>query len=327
MQVHDASEPPTGWSDLAAADPSSTLFQHPLWLRALTRAYPALEPRFISASTETTLLGVLPYVIKRRLGLGQVLSLPFGTHGGPLVASGAPTTVIGALGEAFARRARSPLTIRAEMTVYRPSSQLRDALAPSLGDAFQEFQTHVIPLSGDFEELWAKRYRKNTRNCVRVSERAGVTIRVERGSDAVDTLARLHAHQATQWEGIVPHPRAALAAVVETYADDARIYVARQNGDPLCAILLLDHGGKETHAWVSGATDASRPVRAYHHMINECLRDANARGLGAFHFGGSGGQGKLEFFKESFAAEPMPVLRVFRVAGWFRKLRRGPVWD
>ena len=39
------------------------------------------------------------------------------------------------------------------------------------------------------------------------------------------------------------------------------------------------------------------------------------------------GNPNIEFFKESFGASPVPVLRCFHVAGWWRRLRKGPAWD
>jgi hypothetical protein len=296
-------------------------------MEAITRAYPRYRPVHLVATDAGTVAGLLPLVRFRRFGLDQYLSMPFGTHGGPLLAAGADPATAGALAKSFRRLVRGGRTLRFEMTVLDPSDDLRAALASSLGSTFQDFRTHLIDLRGGFDELWLRTYDRNTRNCVRMSERAGVTVAQERGEDAIATLHRLHAAQSMEWEGIPPHPARAFHAIIDALGDDARIHIARRDGEPLAACLFLEHGGREIHPWVSGSAKAARPVRAYHKLMSDALRDACSRGLETWNFGGSGGNAKIEFFKESFGGKPAPVLRCFHVAGWWRKLHRGPAWD
>ncbi len=324
VDVLDADAPPEGMDALWTSVPGATLFLQPRWTETLSRAFPGLRSRYLIAREGNRLTGVLPYTLKRKLGLDQVLSSPFGTHGGPLTADG-PTA--SRLAEAFHKRATRPTVVRCELTVFDPSSELTEALRPSLGTWFQEFQTHVIDLTPGHEELWLHRYRRNTRNCVRMAERAGLLYTVERDEAALAFLARTHAEQAEAWTGIPPVPLEALRVVMDAYGNDARILVGRREGEPVCAILMLEQSGRETHAWVSGAVPEARPLRAYHGLIDATIKDACSRGVAAYHFGGSGRKEKLEFFKETFAAKPVPVLRCFHMAGWFRRLRRGPAWD
>ncbi len=327
LRVERSAEAPRDWARLWEEDPRATLFLHPRWMEAITRAHPRYRPLYLLATDAGRLAGMVPLVRLRRLGLDQYLSMPFGTHGGPLLAVDADPATAGSLGKAFRRLVRGSRTLRYEMTVYDPPEPLRGSLALSLGDSFQDFRTHVIDLRPGFEELWLHGYDRNTRNCVRMAERAGVTVAEERGEEAIAILHRLQAEQARGWEGITPYSEEAFRAVVESLGEDARIYLARREGVPLAACMYLEHGGREIHPWVSGSAPSARPVRAYHKLMNDALRDACARGLALWNFGGSGGNPNIEFFKESFGASPVPVLRCFHVAGWWRRLRKGPAWD
>ena len=319
--------PPSSWPDLWAADPRATLFLHPRWMKALTRAYPSYRPRYLVARDHGDVVGLLPLVQTSRLGMHRILSLPFGTHGGPLLAARAPAGTAPSLAREVLRLATRPRTVRFEMTVYDPPAALREALEPSLGEFFQDFRTHVVDLTVSFRELWEHRYFKNTRNCVRMAERGGVTVAVERGREAVGLLARLYAEQSKGWAGIVPYPEEVLQAVVDTLGDDARIYVARHEGKPLAACFNLEHDGTEVHPWASGQDPEGRPLRAFHLLIHTAIKEAQERGFKTWNFGGSGGIKKVEFFKESFAGRPVSVLRCFRVAGWRKRIGSRTEWD
>jgi CelD/BcsL family acetyltransferase involved in cellulose biosynthesis len=328
VRVRLVDRAPDAWEALWRADPRATLFQHPRWMEAITRGYPSYRPLWLTAETEGRVAGVLPLVRHRKWGLDQYLSMPFGTHGGPLVDPADPGPVVAALAGGFRKLGLGPRVIRFEMSVFDPSEAVRSALAGPLGAWFQDFRTHRIDLTVGFDELWRRRYHKNTRNCVRMAERAGVTVGEERGDEAVEILCRFYAAQAEGWEGIQPYPREAVERIVDSLGADARIYMARSaDGEPLAAVLDLEHAGRDVHPWMSGAVPAARPVRASHLLYNHALRDACDRGLATWDFGGSGGNEKIEFFKASFGARPAPVLRCFRAAGWYRRLRKGPAWD
>lgn len=327
IRVERTTAPPESWQDLCLRDPHATLYLFPRWTEALLRAYPEYRPLYLVAVEDGRVAGLLPMVRRRRFGLDQYLSLPFGGHGGPVLAADAPPETVPALARAFARLVFSPRVIRFEMTVFRPSASLEEGLTPDLGRTFQQFRTHLVDLRPGFDEIWAHAYDKNTRNCVRMAERAGVTVAEETGEEALQTLYRLHRDQARAWPGVHAHPLRAIRAVRDTLGADARIYVARREGKPLVACLYLEHLGREIHPWVIGTAPEARPVRASHMLHHTVMRDACERGIQTWDFGGSGGIRGVEFFKESMGGRPVPVLRCFHVAGWMRRLRRGPVWD
>lgn len=326
VSVALTSEPPDGWETLWNADPRATLFLHPRWMRVLTRAFPGHRAGYLAATEAGRLRGLIPLVTVRRLVFNQFLSLPFGAHGGPLLASAADTETAAALARAFRGLAR-PWTLRFEMSVFHPDPSLRDALAPALGDTFQDFRTHLIDLAPGERKLWERAYRRGTRKCVRFAERAGVTVAIENTPEALDTLHRLHENQGRAWIGVIPYSLSVIRTAGEEFGDAARVFLARKDGRPVAGCLCLEHGDREIHPWVSGALPEAREWRAFHLVIHTALMDAARRGIRTWHFGGSGGIGGVEYFKESFGAVPYPVLRCLHLASWFRRLRSRPEWD
>ncbi len=322
MRVEHSVEPPADWEALHREDPRATLFLHPRWMQALLRANPTYRPFFLVAREQGETLGFVPIVRAKRLGLDQFLSLPFGSHGGPLVRAGAGGEVVTALGQAFRELGTGLKVLRFEMTIFDPRAEWRRSLSGSLGEFAREMDTHVI----DLKALYG-RYRRSAERSLRASRSAGVSVRVEKDAAAYDALADMHAMQVKNWRGIEPYTRDVIRAVAETFGADARLYVARQDGQAVAACLCLEHAGREIHPWVSGALPSSRDSGAFHLIVDTALREAANRGLLVWHFGGSGGEAGIAFFKESFGARRVPVLRCFHIAGWARGLRKRPAWD
>jgi hypothetical protein len=217
--------------------------------------------------------------------------------------------------------------MRFEMVLLDPGPELRGALGTIFGSVLSESSAHTLDLSGGAADLWRRAYRHGTRKAISSARRGGVVVTTESGPGAITLLARLHADQGRDWEGIQPHSAAAIAVLVREFGEDARILVARREGDPLAACLVLDHAGREIHPVVSGARPEARTVRAFHLLIHTAIEEAIGRGIRRWYFGGSGGNPRIEFFKASFGAEPRPLVRVHRLAGWARRLRRRPAWD
>ena len=322
MRIERSVEPPAGWEALHRDDPRATLFLHPRWIEALTGANPSFRPLYLIARENGETLGVLPLVRWKRLGLDQYLSLPFGTHGGPLVRQGAGEKVVAALGGALRDLGTGLTVLRFEMTVFDPPADWRKALSEPLGEFAREMDTHVIDLT-----MLRGKYRRSAERSLRAAQAAGVQVAIESDAAAYDLLADMHGRQVKNWRGIEAYSRNVIGRVAQSFGAEARLYVARRDGQALAACLCLEHGGREIHPWVSGALPSARESGAFHLIVDTAIREAMQRGLAVWHFGGSGGEPGIAFFKESFGARRVPVLRYFNIAGWARRLRKRPAWD
>ena len=322
MHVERTADPPPDWVAIHREDPRATLFLHPRWIEAFARAEPRYRPQYLVARDAGRVLGILPLMQGTRYVLREWLSLPFGAHGGPLVRSEEAVRTVAALLKAFGKLVKDPRVFRFEMSVYDPPAVWRDALSHEFGAHLTGMDTHVIDL-GSLDA----RFRRSAERSLRAARETEVSVRIESDEAAYDALARMHAEQVRNWTGIEPYSRSVIVSVAESFGAEARLYVARRDGQALAACLCLEHEGREIHPWVSGAVPSSRETGAFHLLVDTALREAAAGGFRTWYFGGSGGIPGVAFFKESFGARRVPVLRCHRLAGWVRRLRPRPAWD
>ncbi len=81
---------PNDWDELAAADPAAGPGHGSAWWRTCVEASGRAEPVAVTARWEGRLVGGIA-AIEERLGpIRRIFALPFGTHGGPLIAGAAP---------------------------------------------------------------------------------------------------------------------------------------------------------------------------------------------------------------------------------------------
>jgi CelD/BcsL family acetyltransferase involved in cellulose biosynthesis len=327
IRIERAAAAPSEWDALVSGDPGATLFQHPRWMNALLHAYPGYRPSVWTARDGGRAIGFLPAVTFRRFAFRQLVSLPFGSPGGPLVSGPEGGEAGRALLEAFRRAAEALDVMRWELTLYDPPPALREAVPVALRVPGQELRTHVLDLTPGAAGLWERVYHRGARRSVEGAERAGVTVMSGRDPESLADLSRLHRDQSREWVGIPPHSGEAIERMSAFFGDDARVYRAVRDGRTLAACLILEHEGKDAVPWVSGALPEAREVSAFHLLMHTAIAEAAGRGCRRWHFGGSGGNPRIEFFKESFGAAAVPVLRCHRLAGWARPLRPRPAWD
>lgn len=313
---------PEDWESLWKADPHAGFFQHPAWASALTAAFPKWSLHSVLLSQEGEPVGLLPYFEFKKLGARQIVSLPFGTYGGP-VQKPLPEDFAGAAAEAMVSCLANEASrlARFEMTVGPTSDAKQSALLQHFGNHQEPAHTHLIDLSQGFDHLWNKAYDKETRTCVRKAEREGVTVSVERGGAALDELHRLYLIQSQAW-GTAPLDREVLGRVMDALGERASLWIAKREGQTYVGVLTLTDGEKEIIPWVSGTDPEGRRFRASHILYNAMIEDACNRGYASMNFGSSAGNPGIEAFKVSFGAERTELLKFSYEAAWLSKARR-----
>jgi hypothetical protein len=310
---------------LASHDPRATFFLEPGWLAALREGYPQLTPRCLVLEEKGSVSGALPFTVVRRLGLEEVASLPFGTHGGPLLAEGATLAGARSLVEGFVRRVRRRRVFRYEMAVFDPPAGIARPLEDVLGASLAVTPTFVLDLTSGGTAIW-ENYDQQLRRSVRRGARGGVEVRRE-GEEGLETFHRLYARQARTFPVPWFHSLGALTAIVRSLGPRVRIWIAARDGMDVCGQLVLERPGREIHLWLSGAVPESRHPPAFHFLLHELILDASRRGFEACHFGASLGNPGVEAFKRSFHPTERPLWRYYRQAGWaarVQSLRRVP---
>lgn len=318
---------PRTWGALNAADPDASIFHDPLWLGALLSLYREFQPHHLVARDETgRLLGGLPAVRIDRGGLRQILSLPFGSYGTPLVAAGAgesPELIRGRLVEAWRLEARRAGVVRAYLAPFaRHAPDPARARLP--GSWRRAERTHLIPLDEGFEKIWFERYDKENRTASRKAVRLGVVVTPESGPAAAEILESLYRHQAREWTWHALYRYGLFRAMLERLGERARLWIARHQEQPVFAVLAFQH--KDTvMPWVSGASPGARALCAGNLIHKVIIEDACRRGSALYNFGSSGGLPGIEAFKVAFGGEPFDYFSYFHEVPLFgaaRRLRR-----
>jgi CelD/BcsL family acetyltransferase involved in cellulose biosynthesis len=309
------------WSGLVAADPDSSFYHDPVWLRSLQKVYPSFQSLyFLALDPAGRLLGGLPAVRIVKAGLTQLLSLPFGTYGTPLVASGSaadPTEVRAALVDGWFREASRAGVVRAHLIPFQPHGPNPVHLRIPPEWRIME-RTHLVPLSDGFETIWFKRYDKENRTASRKAVKLGVV--VSREENGVEILEALYRRQNREWTGHIPYRYGLLQSLVELCGDRVQVWVARQGERPVFAVMAFYHKDTVT-PWVSGSTPDARAVCAGNLIHKVLIEDACSRGFSTYNFGGSGGIPGLEAFKVAFGGVPVDYTSYFRESPWFGRLR------
>jgi len=318
MRVHVSDRPD---AELLARDPRATFFLQPLWADALRAAFPALSFRYLLLEEDERTTAFLPVVEVPNGPLREVVSMPFGTHGGAVAAPEASADGVGLLHRHFLRMLHSPRVFRFELTTFDPSPVVEADLVRRFGRHLIRSVAPVLALQQGEEAIWAG-YDQQVRRSVRRAGKAGVV--VDKGRAHFGPFFDLYAQQSREWSVPWHHQRDRLEAMLAVLGDQAEIWVASYEGQPLCGQLALYRPGRDMHFWISGARREARPLAAYHFLLDEIILDAGRRGFTECHFGASLGNPEVEHFKLAYGAVPRPLLRFFhqpRWVGWIQKLR------
>lgn len=309
---------PLVWGSLIQADPDATIFHEPAFLDALIAVYPEFRPHhLVSRDGAGRLLGALPGIAIERPGLSQLLSLPFGSYGTPLVAVGRDDIRGDLVDRWFVEASRSGV-VRAQFVPFSPGQGevARDRLP---NDWRRGERTHLIPLTEGFDSIWHHRYDKENRTAARKAVRAGVLVAEEEGGPEV--LEELYRLQAREWTGHALYRYGLFRELADRLRDKARTWVARHNGTPVFAVMAFYHKGTVT-PWVSGAAPEARGLSAGNLIHKVIIEDGCLRGLLTYNFGGSGGVGGIEAFKVAFGGEAVDYDSWFHETPWFGRMRQ-----
>lgn len=318
-------------AEVAAAAPEWAgwnLYTSPRWMHALLEGYPRFEPGYTLLWQGDKVTGFLPWIRARQYGFRELLSMPFGTYGGPVLSPHADPRGIRALAADFRARAREARTVRFDLILPRPPAEQRVALEEELGGAAAEASALVLDLTPGAEVLW-RGYRQQLRRSVRRAQDAGVTVvdetdTAESADRAWDEFFRLYSEQSQTHDVTWHHSRRCLDAVRKHLGGDARVWLARHQGRVVAGQLALAGPDGELILWLSGSLPQARPVYAFHLLVHRVVEHAAAAGLARCNFGSSMSKSGVEEFKRSFGTEERPLLRFYhqpRWVDWVQKAR------
>lgn len=153
----------------------------------------------------------------------------------------------------------------------------------------EEMSYFVVDLSGGFAEIWAHRFRSSARNCIRRAERSHLDVEVDRTGKLLGTYrdlfertlsARAAKQGVPMWlarrrfRQVNPVSHEQLTAVARAFRERCVVWVARERGNPIAALIVL-HAGSRALAWRSAKVHRpGTPVYATELLHRLAIEDA-----------------------------------------------------
>jgi hypothetical protein len=318
------------WNDLLVADPAAQIFQSPEWFDTVLAVHGGVD-----ASRHYELPGgrqlVLPLVAKTRGPLSTEASLPSGWGPGGVLA-GAGGVTAGDVSTVLADLTRRRL-LRISLRPPGRDDSAYEAVVPA-GVARTSHRDQSLDLAGGFDEVWTSRFSGKARRAVRKAEASALEVERDDTGRLVPEFYGLYQASLVRWAAQQHEPLALarlrasrrdplkkFVAVADRLGSALRVYVARRDGTPAAAIVVLTYGRTATYWRGAMDKDLAGPSRANDLLHRLAIEDACERGCLTYEMGDSGASTSLARFKESFGA----VSRDYR--GY--RLERVPLtaWD
>ena len=297
---------------LAAASANATFYHTGTWLRALAAAYPRMSLRVMVARSDGRPVAFLPYLETRRGFLRTLWSLPFGTYGGPV---GDPSACAELL-RAYRAQLSTPNVVSVGCIDY---GNTLDASEWNV----TELSTHVVDISGGFDQVWRERFDKPRRRRARRAEEHGVTVRRGSGREDVARFMDVYRERLDDWKTGRGHPESLFYALVEDGGEHVRLYVAEHEGAVVGGHLNFYYK-EAVIAWYGMTSARAGESQAGTLLYMVCMRDACDAGYRTYNLGASLGKDSLVEYKESLGgvAHTYRMLRRQRLGGRVASLVR-----
>lgn len=285
---HAREDDASAWDAFVFAAPDATFFHRFGW-RGIFREIFRLNPHYLIAERDDTVVGVLPLVHQKSVLFGNALiAAPFCVEGGPLAID---VEIRAMLDEA---------AISLTQALKAQSLEFRSRTASRMGWTVRKdlYATFVRDLSSDDERNLSAIPRKQ-RAVVRKTMKGGLTSHID---DDLDALFRIYSESVRNL-GTPVFSKRYFASLRETFGTDCDIVVVREGAEPLSAVMnfyfrdtvMPYYGGGRTAARRNGANDF---------LYWEVMRRAAGRGYRSFDFGRSKAETGAFAFKKNWGFEP-----------------------
>jgi hypothetical protein len=305
--------PTETWDEVYRSDPNALPTQSPQWAGAIVAT-----GKFRNVSRLYTFMdgrrAVVPlFEAEGGMNLRTWWSPPAAWGFGGAVATHAlGGTGLGAILADLARH--GPLQVR-----VRPNP-LDAALWQSASSGWTKLPrtAHVLDLTTGFADVWSRKFRPRTRTTIRKAEQAGLEIESGSGPRLVEDFHSLLRRSVDRWAGH-QHEFLALARwragrrdpiekfhlLARAMGPALRFWVARYQGEPAAAILVLQHHNAH---YTRGAMNEALagPTSANYLLHHMAIEAACAAGCRSYHMGETGQSDALAQFKSRFGAVATP---------------------
>lgn len=306
--------PDSLWQSLMQADPEALPYQSPEWISAACAA-----ANFINVSRSYRAADgarfVLPLVrsAHRPRALASISSMPPAWGMGGLIGETQPTVDL-------VRAVFADLKLLGFQSVHiRPNPRHAEiwAAARPADFAARPRRAHVLDLRQGLDHIWTKRFSSRTRTNINKAERSGVEIEFDTTGRLLPAFydlfeyslvrwanAQNEPHWLARWRGHRRDPLDKLTSIARHMGGMCRIGVARINGQPAAAIMVLE-GRNANYSKAVMNQDLVRNLGVNELLHHHAITHATESGCNFYHMGESGQSESLSRFKEKLGAEPM----------------------
>lgn len=143
--------------------------------------------------------------------------------------------------------------------------------------------TNILDIT-DAEEVLLERMRQQTRYEIKRSHKQGLEVESSPAREAMKEFIEIQAQTAKR-QGFVPSSSNFLMQLGETFADKARIYKAKKDGQVLNMAIIIFYGD-EADYYEAASVPESRKYAGSYAILWHAIRDSRARGIKRFNFWG-----------------------------------------
>ena len=166
--IHDE-----GWRKLVEGHESSSIYQHPLYMEALARTYPHLEPFgfVIMDDNDNYTAGIPFFLVKSWLTGRRLVSLPFSSYSDPLIKSDEEFQFL------FQEVLRFYSENHLDYIELKPLKGIGFIERNAILTASFDQKTHIMGLSQNLDALLKNLDRTNVRQKIARAEKDGIYVR------------------------------------------------------------------------------------------------------------------------------------------------------
>lgn len=293
------------WDELVNEADGASIFHTSEWARLWTTQWPGAEWWGLVLLAGSSYVAGLALIVRPRPFGRAVLSMPFGTYGGPLVRRDHqnPSAARRRLLEAYTEFACTGRVMISDLTWYQG-----DHAELPVGECGETTSTHVRPLAADFETVF-RTWPHSVRSRVRQAENQGLIVSQVTDPEGIRAFHSL-TMRALGRVGVRAKPLSLYQDILERLvpAGLARYDLVCHDGVAIGGSLHFLYRGVATN-WLTVSDEGHLRLRPNHVLIARLFQELCEAGFREYHFGASppDASGLVEF-KESWGARPRPVL-------------------